>query len=299
MHGPSPTSPGYYSHVKQGRHPSIFLVILGALLGACGLACFCWQGLVQYAAAKPLIDQLFQAPGSFAGAYKAVVIAVTCAGGVLILLCLAMASAVRRWDSSADDTACCSGLTCMLRTNAALLYIYNILLVLAACVQATGTVYLWDARYSIDNIDQTSGSGAALQSGCTQLTLFARTAPVCEGTNGQQLQTALQAATIHATCTLAGLLAMYVAFSLLMALMSTRAGRSQADVHYVLLNAPGKSQSPPDSCTGGQCGQWTFMCSHACPSSPTHASAPSAPAMPGYTRDEHLYNQHDFAASRV
>lgn len=67
-----------------------------------------------------------------------------------------------------------------------------------------GTVYLWDARYSIDNIDQTSGSGAALQSGCTQLTLFARTAPVCEGTNGQQLQTALQAATIHATCTLAG-----------------------------------------------------------------------------------------------
>ena len=56
---------------------------------------------MQYAAAKPLIDQLFQAPGSFAGAYKAVVIAVTCAGGVLILLCLAMASAVRRWDSSA------------------------------------------------------------------------------------------------------------------------------------------------------------------------------------------------------
>ncbi len=56
---------------------------------------------MQYASAKPLIDQLFQAPGSFAAAYKAVVIAVTCAGGFLILLCLAMAAAVRRWDSYA------------------------------------------------------------------------------------------------------------------------------------------------------------------------------------------------------
>ena len=45
----------------------------------------------------------------------------------------------------------------------------------------------------------------------------------------------------------AGLLAMYVAFSLLLALMSSRAGRSQAHVHYVPLNTPEKSQSPPVS----------------------------------------------------
>ena len=67
-----------------------------------------------------------------------------------------------------------------------------------------GTVYLWDAMYSIDNIDQTRSSGAALQSGCTQLTAFARTARVCEGTNGQELQASLLAATTHATCALAG-----------------------------------------------------------------------------------------------
>lgn len=67
-----------------------------------------------------------------------------------------------------------------------------------------GTVYLWDAKYSIDNIDQTSSSGAALQLGCTQLTKFARTATVCEGTNEQELQASLLAATTHATCTLAG-----------------------------------------------------------------------------------------------
>ncbi len=46
---------------------------------------------------------------------------------------------------------------------------------------------------------------------------------------------------------------MYVAFSLLMALMSTRAGRSQADVNYVLLDAPEKAQSPPVS-SPPQCG---------------------------------------------
>ena len=39
----------------------------------------------------------------------------------------------------ADDTACCSGSTCMHRTTAALLYVYNMLLVLMACAQATGT----------------------------------------------------------------------------------------------------------------------------------------------------------------
>lgn len=40
---------------------------------------------------------------------------------------------------------------------------------------------------------------------------------------------------------------MYVAFSLLLALMSTRAGRSQAHVHYIPLDAPEKSQLPPVS----------------------------------------------------
>ena len=67
-----------------------------------------------------------------------------------------------------------------------------------------GTVYLWDAWYSVDHIDQTRSSGAALQSGCTQLTIFASTATVCEGTDGRQLQASLHPATIHATCTLAG-----------------------------------------------------------------------------------------------
>ena len=61
------------------------------------------QGLVQYALAEPLMDQMVQAPGSFAGAYKAVVIALTGLGGCLILLCLALAAAVRRWDSSAGE----------------------------------------------------------------------------------------------------------------------------------------------------------------------------------------------------
>lgn len=56
---------------------------------------------MQYDLASPLIDQLFQAPGSLAGAYKAVVIAVTCTGGCLILLCFVMALAFRRWDNSA------------------------------------------------------------------------------------------------------------------------------------------------------------------------------------------------------
>ena len=53
------------------------------------------------------------------------------------------------------------------------------------------------------------------------------------------------------------------------------------------------------SCTGSQCGQWTFVCSHACPGSPAHAPPPSAPVMPGYPRDEHVYKQHDVAAGRV
>ena len=61
------------------------------------------QGLVQYALAEPLMDEMVQAPGSFAGAYKAVVIALTGLGGCLILLCLALAAAVRRWDSSAGE----------------------------------------------------------------------------------------------------------------------------------------------------------------------------------------------------
>ena len=59
------------------------------------------QAFVQYDLAEPLTHQLFQAHGSFAGAYKAVVLAVTCAGGCLILLCFVMALAFRRRDSSA------------------------------------------------------------------------------------------------------------------------------------------------------------------------------------------------------
>jgi len=38
----------------------------------------------------------------------------------------------------AGDTLCCSGVACMHRTTAALLYIYDALIVLAACVQSTG-----------------------------------------------------------------------------------------------------------------------------------------------------------------
>ena len=69
---------------------------------------------------------------------------------------------------------------------------------------SAGTVYLWDAKYSVDHIYQTDSSGAGLQSGCTQLTLFAQSAAVCEGTNGPQLQSSLQSAVTHATCTLGG-----------------------------------------------------------------------------------------------
>ena len=53
------------------------------------------------------------------------------------------------------------------------------------------------------------------------------------------------------------------------------------------------------SCMGAQCGQWTFMCSHACQSPHAHAMAPTAPVMPGYPHGKHLYNQHDLAAGRV
>ena len=69
---------------------------------------------------------------------------------------------------------------------------------------SAGTVYLWDAKYSVDHIYQTDSSGAGLQSGCTQLTLFAQSAAVCEGTNGPQLQSSLQSAVTHAMCTLGG-----------------------------------------------------------------------------------------------
>jgi len=69
---------------------------------------------------------------------------------------------------------------------------------------SAGTVYLWDVSWSVDHVDQTSSSGASLQSGCTQLTLFGRTFMVCQGTNAQQLQASLQPAAAHAIATLAG-----------------------------------------------------------------------------------------------
>ena len=53
------------------------------------------QGLVQYDSAEPLIVEILQAPGSFAGAYKAAVIALTSVGACLMLLCLVMALATR------------------------------------------------------------------------------------------------------------------------------------------------------------------------------------------------------------
>ena len=55
---------------------------------------------MQYALVKPLINQLFRAPGIFAETYQAVVIALTSVGGCLMLACLVMASVVRRWDGS-------------------------------------------------------------------------------------------------------------------------------------------------------------------------------------------------------
>ena len=180
---------------------------------------------------------------------------------------------------------------------------------------SAGTVYLWDAKYSVDHIYQTDSSGAGLQSGCTQLTLFAQSAAVCEGTNGPQLQSSLQLAVTHATCTLggehtllmssctavscacrsshrkseiwiackpntvesllrcrawlsctcifrqilhlqhdfccAGLVLMYLAFSMLLALSSSAAGRAAADHHYILEDPFGKAPSSPECPTVG------------------------------------------------
>jgi len=58
------------------------------------------QGLVQYGLAKPLFDQLYQAPDSIARPYKAVVIAMTCVAGCLLLLCLIMASMSQHYRDS-------------------------------------------------------------------------------------------------------------------------------------------------------------------------------------------------------
>ena len=63
---------------------------------------------------------------------------------------------------------------------------------------------MWDARYTVRHLGQKSSSGGSPQSGCSQLTLWAQSATVCPGVGAEQLQSSLQTAAIHCTCTLGG-----------------------------------------------------------------------------------------------
>ena len=63
---------------------------------------------------------------------------------------------------------------------------------------------MWDARYTVRHLGQKSSSGGSPQSGCSQLTLWAQSATVCPGASALQLQSSLQTAAIHCTCTLGG-----------------------------------------------------------------------------------------------
>ena len=57
---------------------------------------------MQYAAAEGLVTPLFRTPHSLPVAYKAAVIAVTCLGGCLVLLSLALALLARKQQSSPE-----------------------------------------------------------------------------------------------------------------------------------------------------------------------------------------------------
>ena len=63
---------------------------------------------------------------------------------------------------------------------------------------------MWDARYTVWHLGQKSSSGGSPQLGCSQLMLWAQSATVCPGASALQLQSSLQTAAIHCTCTLGG-----------------------------------------------------------------------------------------------
>lgn len=72
----------------------------------------------------------------------------------------------------------------------------------ASFVFYAGTVYVWDAKYSVEHIGQEGSPKTS--SGCAQLVVFAKTAAICGSAATGVVQESLRSAAIHCTATLAG-----------------------------------------------------------------------------------------------